>query len=74
VTTLREKAVESVRKLSSESQDEIARAMLALAGDGEPEMIDPADLPAVLECLTQAKRGEYASADDVEATFRRFEL
>jgi hypothetical protein len=73
MTKLLEKAVETVRKLSSESQDEIARAMLELAGDEEPEAIDPAHLPAVLEGLSQARRGEYASAADVEAAFRRFD-
>ncbi|HUO89244.1 MAG TPA: hypothetical protein VMU08_08715 [Rhizomicrobium sp.] len=73
MTKLLEKAVETVRKLSSDSQDEIARAMLELADESEPEDMDPADLPAVLEGLAQAKRGEYASAADVEAAFRRFE-
>lgn len=73
MTKLLEKAVETVRLLSSDSQDDIARAMLELANESEPEDIDPVDLPAVLEGLAQAKRGEYASAADVEAAFRRFE-
>lgn len=73
MTKLLETAVETVRKLSSESQDEIARAMLELARDEEPEAIDPAHLPAVLEGLAQARRSEYASAADVEAAFRRFD-
>lgn len=71
MTKLLEKAVETVRKLASDSQNEIARAMLALAGGAEP--VDPAHLPAVLEGLAQARRGEYASVADVEAAFRRFE-
>jgi len=73
MTKLLEKAVETVRKLSADSQDAIARAMLELADESEPEDIDPADLPAVLEGLAQARRGEYASVADVEAAFRRFE-
>lgn len=73
MTKLLEKAVETVRKLSSDSQDEIARAMLVLADESEPEEIDPAHLAGVLEGLAQVKRGEYASVADVEAAFRRFD-
>ena len=74
MTKLLEKAVEAVRQLPSETQDEIARAMLTLAGDeGEPEEINAAHSPAVLEGLAQAKRREFASDAEVEAAFRRFE-
>jgi hypothetical protein len=73
MTKLLEKALEAVRKLSPEEQDEVARAMLHFArNDGEPEEIDPTHVPAVLEGLAQAKRGEFATDDDVEAAFRRF--
>jgi hypothetical protein len=74
MTKLLEQALEAVRRLPSDSQDEIARAMLTLAGnEGEPESIDPAHLSAVLEGLAQAKRRQLANSDEVEATFRRFE-
>lgn len=74
MTKLLEKAVEEVRKLPNGSQDEIARAMLQLASqEGEPETIDPRDLPAVLNGLAQAKRREFASDAEVEAAFRRFD-
>ena len=73
MTKLLEKAVETVCKLSSDSQEEIARAMLAMADDFEPETIDPAHLSAVLEGLAPARAGQYASAADVEATVRRFD-
>ena len=73
MTKLLEKALEAVRKLPPDSQDEIALAMLSLADEGEPEDIDPAHLPAVLEGLAQAKRREFASDADIEAAFRRFE-
>ena len=54
--------------------DEIARAMLALVGDGlEPEPVDPAHLSDVLESLAQARRREFASDVEVEAAFRRFD-
>jgi len=74
MTKLLEKALEAVRRLSPDSQDEIALAMLALSGtEGEPEEIDPAHLPAVLEGLAQAKRREFAADAEIEKALRRFE-
>jgi Ca2+-binding EF-hand superfamily protein len=75
MTKLLEKALEAVRLLPAESQDDIARAMLTLASgdDGEPEQIDPAHLADVLESLAQAKRREFATDQEVEAAFRRFD-
>lgn len=71
---LLEKALEAVRRLPHDSQDEIALAMLSLSGnDGEPEDIDPVHLPAVLEGLAQAKRRQLATDAEIEAAFRRFE-
>jgi hypothetical protein len=74
MTKLLEKALEAVRRLPPDSQDHIALAMLSLsANDGEPEKIDPADLPAVLEGLARARRREFATDAEIEAAFRRFE-
>jgi hypothetical protein len=74
MTKLLDKALEAVRKLPPNGQDEIARAMLILAGnEGEPEAIDPAHLPAVLEGLAQAKRRQFATDDEIEAALRRFD-
>jgi hypothetical protein len=73
MTKLLEQALEAVRRLPAENQDEIARAMLHLARDPEPEPIDPAHLSAVLEGLAQAKRREFATDAEVEAAFRRFD-
>ena len=74
MTKLLEQALEAVRRLPPEAQNDIARAMLMLAGDeGEPEAIDPAHLPDVLESLAQAKRRKFATDAEVEAAFRRFD-
>jgi hypothetical protein len=74
MTKLLDEALEAVRRLPPSSQDEIARAMLHLASsEGEPEPIDPTHLPSVLEGLAQAKRGQFAGDDEVEAAFRRFD-
>ncbi|PJG56774.1 hypothetical protein CVM73_04305 [Bradyrhizobium forestalis] len=74
MTKLLEKALKAVRQLPADSQDEIARAMLALTGNGgEPEEVDSGHLPAVLEGLAQANLRQFASDAEVEAAFRRFE-
>jgi hypothetical protein len=74
MTKLLDKALETVRKLPVDAQDDIARAMLRLAAqDGEPEPIDPAHVPAVLKGLAQARARTFASDQDVKAAFRRFD-
>ena len=74
MTKLLEQAIKAVRRLPPDSQDEIARTILHLAGsEVEPEPVDPAHLAAVLEGLAQAKRREFATDDEVEAAFRRFD-
>jgi hypothetical protein len=71
---LLEQALEVVRRLPADTQNEIARAMLAPTGDeGEREPIDPAHLPDVLEGLAQARRRHFATDAEVEAAFRRFD-
>lgn len=73
MTKLFDRVLELVRRLPPESQDEIARAMLSLADRDEPEEIDPAHLPVVLEGLALAKRRTFATDAEIEAAFRRFE-
>jgi hypothetical protein len=74
MTKLLEQALEAVRRLPDDSQDEIARAMLQLAAsDGEAEEVDPTHLGAVLEGLAQANRRQFASDAEVEQAFRRFD-
>ena len=74
MTKLLEQALEAVRRLPADSQDEIARAMLHLAaGEATPEPIDPSHLSDALEGLAQAKLRQFASDAEVEAAFRRFD-
>ena len=73
MTKLLEQALEVVRQLPAEAQDQIARAILYLAGEAEDEQVDPAYMTAVLEGLAQAKRREFATDAEVEATFRCFD-
>jgi hypothetical protein len=71
MSKLLDQAVATVRALPPDEQDQIAHAMLALAG-AEPEQIDDTHLAAVLDGLAQARRKEFASPAEVEAVFRRF--
>ena len=74
MTKLLEQAIEAVRRLPAASQDEIARTILHLADtEVAAEPVDPAHLSAVLEGLAQTKRREFASDEEVEAAFRRFD-
>lgn len=74
MTKLLDRALEAVRRLPPANQDEIAWAMLWLAGTSdEPEEIDRAHLAAVLEGLEQAKRRDFASDAEVEAALRLFD-
>jgi predicted transcriptional regulator len=74
MTKLLEEAIEAVRRLPADAQNDIARTILHLAGsEVEAEPVDPPHLAAVLEGLAQAKRGEFATDNEVEAAFRHFD-
>jgi len=64
-------AIAALKKLSPERQRELADFIFELAHD-EPEEIDPAHLPAVLEGLEQARRREFAAPERVAEAFQRF--
>ena len=75
MTKLLEQALEVVRRLPPDDQNNIARAMMTLAegNTAAAEAIDPAHLPDILDSLAQARRREFASDEEVAAAFRRFE-
>ncbi len=75
MTKLLDHALDVVRGLPPEGQDDIAMAMLRLAQADllPPEPIDPAHLSDVLEGLAQAKRRDFADDKEIEAAFRRFD-
>jgi len=75
MTKLLDQALDTVRRLPPAEQDVIARAMLNLArsGETEPENIDQAHLPDVLQGLAQARRHQFATDAEVAAAFQRFD-
>jgi len=69
-----DQAIEALRNLSPARQEELADHICHLAADErEPEDIDPAHLPAVIQGLAQLNRGERATPEQVEAAFRSFD-
>ena len=74
MTKLLEQALDTVRKLTATRQDEIAHAILDAAIDADDEEdVDPADLASLLEGMADADAGRFATDEEVEAAFRRFE-
>jgi hypothetical protein len=77
MTKLLEEALEAVRQLPEDGQDEIARAMLALAGgnaEGEPMPLTADEQTAIARSKAAAARGEFASEDQVRAVWAKHGL
>lgn len=77
MTKLLEEALEAVRQLPADGQDEIARAMLALAGgntDGEPVPLTADERAAIARSKAAAARGEFASEEQVRALWAKHGL
>ncbi len=75
MTDLLEHAVETVRGLPPETQDDLARVLLQLAGEDQPVIQLTADEAASLEeSLAQAERGEFATDEQVRALWAKHGL
>ena len=77
MSKLLDQAVEAVRQLPPAAQDEIARAMLALAGreiDGQPVALSADERAAIALSKAAAARGEFASDEQVRATWAKHGL
>ena len=75
MTKLLEEALETVRRLPVESQDEIARAMLALAGsESEVVPLSLEEREAIERSKAAAERGEFATEDQVREVWAKHGL
>jgi hypothetical protein len=75
MTKLFEKAVETVRGLPPEIQDDLARMLLQLAGEDQPVVQLSAEEAASFdESLAQAERGEFATDEQVRAIWAKHGL
>jgi hypothetical protein len=72
MTKLLEQAVETARRLAPDEQDEIARAILQLAGhDVPPIPLTPEERDAIARSKAAAARGEFATEDEVRAVWAK---
>ncbi len=76
MSTLLDEAIDTVRGLPLAEQDDIARAILRLAGHAgaEPVVLDPAEKAAVDRSKAAAARGEFAGDDEVAAVWAKHGL
>jgi predicted transcriptional regulator len=75
MTKLFEQAVETVRGLPPEMQDDLARMLLQLAGKDQPVFQLSAEEESSLDqSLAQADRGEFATDEQVRAIWAKHDL
>lgn len=76
MTKLLDDAIDAVRNLSSDEQDSIARALLRLTGmdDEPPVALSAEERAAIAVSKSAAARGEFASDEQVRATWAKHGL
>ena len=73
MTKLMDHAVEIVRALPAEMQDQAARMLLAYAGDEEVRLeLTPEEQADLAEAQAEIKRGEIATTDEVRAVLAKY--
>ena len=76
MTKLLDEAVEAVRHLPSNDQDDIARAIIQLAGAdlAAPIILSPEEREAISRSKAAADRGEFATEEQVRAVWAKHGL
>lgn len=76
MTKILEQAIAKARTLSEEDQDALGAVWLALAEDWPTgaDDLDDETLEAIHEGIDQAKRGDLASDEEMQALRKRFGL
>lgn len=75
MTKLLEDAIEKVKELPKERQDELARMLIDVAAsDLSPYQLTDAEAALLEDRIAAANRGEIASDEEVAAMWRRFGL
>jgi hypothetical protein len=76
MTKLLDEAVETVRRLPSADQDDIARAIMQLAGSdlAAPVVLSPDEREAIAGSKAAAERGEFATDEQVRAVWAKHGL
>jgi hypothetical protein len=76
MTKLLERALEAVRGLPPDAQDDIARVLLQLAGNdvAAPVALSTEERVAIAASKAAAERGEFATDEQVRATWAKHGL
>jgi hypothetical protein len=76
MTKLLDEAVEAVRRLPSDDQDDIARAIMQLAGSdlAAPIVLSSEERAAIAHSKAAAGRGEFATDEQVRAVWAKHGL
>jgi hypothetical protein len=76
MTKLLKQALEAARRLPAAAQDDIARLILQLASgdDDEPVPLTSEEQAAIAESKAAAARGEFATDEQMRATWARHGL
>jgi hypothetical protein len=75
MTKLLDTAVEAVRRLPPEIQDDLARALLQMAGEDPPVVrLTPEEAASFDESLRQSEHGELATDDLLRAIWAKHGL
>lgn len=73
MTRLLQQAFETLARMPPESQDEVARGLLGLAGEGSLSDIEPEHEAAVMDGLAQVQRGECSALSPAAAVSAAFD-
>jgi hypothetical protein len=76
MTKLLDQAFEAVRRLPADDQDEIARAIMHLAGAGSGYVapLTAEERQAIARSKAAAQRGEFAEDNEVQAVWKKHGL
>jgi hypothetical protein len=75
MTRLLEQAIETVRVLPDDVEDDLARTLLQLAGVEQPPYeLTPEEAADIDASLAEAERGEFATDEEVRAMWAKHSL
>jgi hypothetical protein len=75
MTKLLDQALEAVRSLPPDAQDDIARVVLQLAGGDEASVtLSPDERAAITASKAAAARGEFATEEQVRSVWAKHDL
>ncbi len=75
MTDLLEQAIERVRTLSPEAQDDVARVLMHLTGaDTETVLLTEDEQAAIAISKAAAARGDFATDEEVQAVWAKYGL